>query len=250
MNPMNHWNPGWQFAMNAQQRAHAGGNRALQPAAPAPAPPAPLVPQLPARQPIGQGRRVAVAQQQQNAVPNPNPNPNRRNNRNQNNPVRREHQQVRQERHLSRDDVERLQTISRKNQQTRTALEYDSREDQCWTDLMNTLNTQSHQFTPSTPNGGPDALIPNDQEICSSLRTENQYETILKTRELLVNFGATEYDLSRALNSLEMHMRTNACEFNEIEDVSSDLMRTAGKLSHEIEELEQILRRIDNIKLQ
>ncbi|CAI2356223.1 unnamed protein product [Caenorhabditis sp. 36 PRJEB53466] len=237
MNPMNHWNPGWQFAMNAQQRAHAGGNRALQPAAPAPAPPAPLVPQLPARQPIGQGRRVAVAQQQQNAVPNPNPNPNRRNNRNQNNPVRREHQQVRQERHLSRDDVERLQTISRKNQQTRTALEYDSREDQCWTDLMNTLNTQSHQFTPSTPNGGPDALIPNDQEICSKER-----ERELRT--------TTEYDLSRALNSLEMHMRTNACEFNEIEDVSSDLMRTAGKLSHEIEELEQILRRIDNIKLQ
>ncbi|PIC51709.1 hypothetical protein B9Z55_002114 [Caenorhabditis nigoni] len=233
MNPADHWNPGWQQFMLNQQRAQAGGNRQAQPQAA-------LNQFIPARQ----NNERNGQQQRRNNVP-------AQNRRIQNrNVVRREHRNPAREL-ITRDDLERIEATTRKNFQTRTALEYDNRENQCWLSILNDIDEKSRQFstTPKNLNSG-DIQVQSEENICSNLRVENQNETILTTKELLPNFDATEQELSGALANLEIHLRTNALEYELIDNLYIDLIESAGKLTNEINELDDILRRVDRMRLQ
>lgn len=248
MNPPDRWNPGWQQIMinqqMLQQRAQAGGNRHVQPN---------LMNQFlqvrPNIERQGQQRRINVPAQNQNRR-----NHNRHNNNNNvhinNNVLRREHQRNPPREMMTRDDLERIEATARKNYQTRTALEYDKREDQCWLNIMNEIDEKSRQFSTASVHNGGDVVVPNESNICSSLRLENQNEIIMATKERLRNFGSTEEELNEALKNLEVHLRTNALEYNIIEDLSNELIHSTGKLTNEINELDDILRRLDNIRLQ
>ncbi|CAE18047.1 t-SNARE coiled-coil homology domain-containing protein [Caenorhabditis elegans] len=238
MNPI--WNPEFhQFMMNNQQRAQAGGNRQFQA----------VQPQIRQNQVVD---RNIQPPRRHNA---PAPNQNRRNHQQRHNNMnmpRRGNLNIQRD-VMSRDELERIETMTRKNYQTRTAVEYDNRENQCWTNILENIEQQTHQFSHSTSdhnfNGG-DIFIPNEESIRSTLRAENQAETILATRDLLLNFGATEQELSGALATLEIHLRTNAAEFNTIDDLSNELIKTAGQLTTEIDELDDILSRIDRLRIQ
>ncbi|KAF1770628.1 hypothetical protein GCK72_002447 [Caenorhabditis remanei] len=241
MNPGDRWNPGWQQFMMNQQRAQAGGNRHPQP------------------QPINQfGQQPRqniernVQQRRNNAPPfvqNQNRRVHNRPNNNHNNAARREHRNPIRE-VLTRDDLERIETVSRKNYHTRTALEYNDREDQCWLNILNEIDEKSRQFTTAQNHNGGDISLPSEENICSNLRIVNQNEVIMATRELLRNYGATEQELNGALKNLEIHLRTNALEYSFIEGISAELISNARKLTSEINELDDILRRIDKIRLQ
>lgn len=131
---------------------------------------------------------------------------------------------------MSREEQEKIETISRKKCQIRTAVEFDPKEMICWTSIYSELTryesiTSRRELsdhidseTQSFPGDGDSEgiFIPNDTEIASLLRSEVQSAIIWDTRELLVNFGATENDLRGALRSLEMHLTTNACEYDEV----------------------------------
>lgn len=238
MNPGERWNPGWpQFMMNQQQRAMAGGNRQVQPI------------QQPIRQPAvernNQPRRnnAPAAQNRRNHQHRHN----NVNNNNQNAVGGRRDQRVNNREILTRDDLERIEAMNRRNFQTRTALEYDNREDLCWMNIQNSIEKDSRQFS-SSFNGG-DVMIPHEDNICSNLRIENQKEIIMTARELLLNSSGTEQDLTDALANLDVHLRTNALEYNCIEDLSNELIKNAGKLAREMDELDGILNGIERIRL-
>uniref|UniRef100_A0A8R1I5V0 Uncharacterized protein n=1 Tax=Caenorhabditis japonica TaxID=281687 RepID=A0A8R1I5V0_CAEJA len=242
MNPINRWNPGWQLLAN-QPRAQAGGNRPLQALPPAQAP----AREQPAARQVFDRNNRAVRRVVQVQVPH------RRNQRQNNLHMvnSRRHRNLAQEDRgpLTRDEQERIETLARKNYQTRTAFEYDSREDQCWLNILNGLNSNTRQITDSVSHNSHKVAVPNEDNICSSLRFENQVEAIMKTREILLSLGATENDLKKALENLQVHLKTNECEYEAIESASVDLIKLVEQLTTEINGLEEILNRMDTIRL-
>ncbi|EGT51062.1 hypothetical protein CAEBREN_08320 [Caenorhabditis brenneri] len=251
MNPADRWHPGWQQFMVNQQRAQAGGNRLAQPVQ------QPIQnfggPRQPIERNVQQRRNNPPAHNANRRNQQRHNNHNNNNNINNQNVVRRENRAPPREA-LTRDDLERIEATTRKNFQTRTALEYDKREDQCWKNIQNVIENDSRQFSLSSnsfqSHNSGDIIIPSEEDICSNLRKENQNEVIMKTRELLVNYGATEQDLTGALANLEIHLRRNSLEYNVIEDLSNDLINNAGYIAKQIDELDNIMYRLEQIRLQ
>ncbi|KAF1755395.1 hypothetical protein GCK72_021964 [Caenorhabditis remanei] len=91
--------------------------------------------------------------------------------------------------------------------------------------------------------------IPEDSDIQTpenpKLLTKTERAAILKTRDLMVNFGATdgenEDNLEGALNKLEEFLGTSKLEYEAIDTLTNDLLKDIDNLAVELSELDGIL---------
>ncbi|CAI5437426.1 unnamed protein product [Caenorhabditis angaria] len=128
----------------------------------------------------------------------------------------------------------------------RTAFEFDHREEQCWTRVIQAIQQNSTNFGPTS-----DFHIPNEFEVCANLRSREQLDTIQNAHEIINNQFqfCSKPQIQNILEKLEMHMRTSAIEYEMLEKTIGEMTENLEKANKEMYDLEDIIQKVNFMKV-